>query len=200
MKEIRNLRDEIRNEGESRTVEGYALVFNSESKDLGFREVIIPEALEGVIERSDVFAVVNHDKERGVLARSKYGEGNLSLTIDEKGLKYRFDALNTQLGDELLEYLRAGIIDSSSFAFTVADGGESWEKREDGTYLRTISQIDKLYDVSPVFNPAYAATTAEAVADTRGLDELKNAENELKKIQEAAYWDSIDKRLEKIKS
>ena len=76
---------EIRNYGEitpieDRTVEGYALVFNSESKDLGgFTEVIEPSALNGVLERSDVFCLLDHNKDRGVLGRSRYGSGSLTL-------------------------------------------------------------------------------------------------------------------------
>ena len=82
-KEIRRLNGEIRSE--SRHVEGYAIVFNSQSDDLGFYETILPTAIDDELLRSsDVFALFNHDKEK-VLARSKYGVGNLHLTIDNKG-------------------------------------------------------------------------------------------------------------------
>lgn len=145
-------------EAESRKVEGYASVFNSRSKDLGgFTEIIDPAAFNGVIERSDVLALLNHDQDRGVLARSRKGVGSLTLTVDERGLHYSFDAPNTALGNELVEGLKRGDITTSSFAFTVA--GEKWTKEEDGSYLRTITQIDKLYDVSPVYNEAYEDTS-----------------------------------------
>lgn len=145
-------------EQESRKVEGYASVFNSRSKDLGgFTEIIDPAAFNGVIERSDVLALLNHDQDRGVLARSRKGVGSLTLTVDERGLHYSFDAPNTALGNELVEGLKRGDISTSSFAFTVA--GEKWTKEEDGSYLRTITQIDKLYDVSPVYNEAYEDTS-----------------------------------------
>lgn len=145
-------------EQESRKVEGYASVFNSRSKDLGgFKEIIDPAAFNGVIERSDVLALLNHDQDRGVLARSRKGVGSLTLTIDDRGLHYSFDAPNTALGNELVEGLKRGDISTSSFAFTVA--GEKWTKEEDGSYLRTITQIDKLYDVSPVYNEAYEDTS-----------------------------------------
>jgi phage head maturation protease len=47
MKEVRNCNFEVRNlDKDSRTVEGYALVFDSESNDLGgFTEVIDRNAL-----------------------------------------------------------------------------------------------------------------------------------------------------------
>ena len=56
MKEIRNTNLELRAVApESREVTGYAIVFQSESNDLGgFRETIEPTSLEGVIEVSDV--------------------------------------------------------------------------------------------------------------------------------------------------
>ena len=185
MKEIRKSNEPI--SSNERRIEGYAIVFNSQSEDMGFYEEISNTALDGVIERSDCFALLNHDDSRGILARSKYGEGTLKLTVDDIGLRYEFEAPNTQLGDETLEMIKRGDIDGSSFAFTIAEGGEKWEKR-DGKYYRTISAIDRLFDVSPVYQPAYNATTC--VADTRGLDELKNAENELN-----AYYAELRSRI-----
>src|SRR5512140_680831 len=92
---------EVRATRRSRTIEGYAIVFNKRSKDLGgFTEVILPEAVNGVLERSDVLALLNHDESRGVLARSTNGEGTLELTTDNFGVKYRFEAPDTVLGDE----------------------------------------------------------------------------------------------------
>ena len=89
--------------------------------------------------------------------------------MDERGLKYTFDAPKTALGDELLEGLKRGDITVSSFAFTVAN--DSWTKRGDGTYLRTINSINELFDVSPVYRAAYDATSVKV--DSRGLDNLK---------------------------
>lgn len=170
MIERRNF-NQIETKQESREVSGYAVVFDSLSNDLGgFNEIIARNALDGVIEKSDVFCLLNHDKSKGVLARSNKGTGSLTLEIDGKGLKYRFEAPKTALGDELLEGLRRGDISASSFAFTV--GSDSWEKREDGSYLRTINSIKELFDVSPVWQPAYSDTSV----DTRGLDQLRDKE------------------------
>lgn len=148
---------------ESRRVIGYAAVFGSSSLPLmdwdhgEFEEVIDRNAFEGVIEQSDVFAVLNHDNSRGVLGRSVNGTGSLYLSVDDHGLRYEFDAPRTALGDELLEGLRRGDITASSFAFSVQD--ERWEEQEDKTYKRTILKIGRLYDVSPVYNPAYPDTS-----------------------------------------
>jgi phage head maturation protease len=75
--ETRYLNYEVRFDGDDRSIEGYAIVCNSESEDLGFREVIAPEALEGIIEKSDCLMLLEHDRKKGILARSKYGKGSL---------------------------------------------------------------------------------------------------------------------------
>ena len=195
MIEYRSFRIEAR-ESESRTVCGYGSVFNSQSEDLGFIETIDPKAItEDTIKRSDVFATLNHDMNK-ILARCKYGSGSLELKCDDKGLYYRFDAPNTNLGDELLEYLNRGEIDSSSFAFTVKR--DEWTKGEDGKYYRTILEIDQLFDVSPVFSPAYSEASCQKrntasdyekqinTLEQRDMDnkeKLNQLEEEIKKLR-----------------
>lgn len=176
---------------DSRTVEGYAVVFNSQSEDLGFYETINPAAItEEVLMRSDVFCLFNHDQDK-VLARSKYGTGSLQLQLDEQGLKYTFTAPNTDLGDELLEYLRRGDIDSSSFAFTVStdEGSEVWTTGTDGRQYREILKIDELHDVSPVWNPAYSSTSVSQ----RTLDKL----NQLREMQDEKEKEVQEETVEK---
>lgn len=169
--EIRSFNIELRNEPESRHIEGYGSVFNERSLDLGgFVEMIAPGAFDGVIERSDVKCYLDHNPEKGILARSRNGKGSLSLVIDEKGLRYEFDAPHTNLGDEVVEGLKRGDYSQSSFAFTVDD--EIWTKEEDGSYLRTITKIGGLYDVSIVANPAYEGTSVAL----RSLDAFKAQE------------------------
>ena len=193
-------------DGESRRVEGYALVFNSDSQDLGgVIERIAPTALDGVLGVSDIKCLLNHDVTRGVLARCRGDQvaqaeaGNsLELEVDDIGLRYAFDAPHTALGDELLEGLRRGDISQSSFAFTVAD--DTWERRPDGKAQRTILKFDRLYDVSPVYDPAYLGTSVEL--NRRGLDELvakeeaeKRAEVEAREAELQAYYEELEKIL-----
>ena len=175
--------------GDSRRVEGYALVFNSESRDLGgIIEVIDSHALDGVLPDSDVMCWLNHDSSRGALARRR-GEnvpqsavGNsLELEIDDIGLRYAFDAPDTALGNELIEGLKRGDINQSSFAFTVKE--DTWERLDDGMVLRTINKIERLYDVSPVYDPAYYGTSVEL--DRRGYDELLEREKKAREEKEA---------------
>ena len=166
-KETRNFNVSLDND--SRILSGYAAVFNSESKDLGgFTEMISPTAFEGVIERSDVFAVLDHDRNK-VLARSKMGKGSLELNIDEKGLQFRFESPNTTLGNDVLSMVKRGDLTDASFCFTVED--ENWQKREDGSYLRTINKIGDLFDVSVCYNGAYPESYTEVAL--RSLDKFK---------------------------
>lgn len=160
-KEIRNISNQIRRANEdSRLVEGVAVVFNSESQDLGFIETIDPQAIsEETINNSDIFATLDHDKTRGILARSRYGSGTLNLDLREDGLHYSFEAPHSPLGDELLEYLSRGEITTSSFAFVVdQNDGDEWFRDENNQLRRHIKKIYRLYDVSPVFEPAYLET------------------------------------------
>ena len=173
MKEIR-LGDNANTSNDNRHIEGYAIVFNSLSNDLGgFREIIERGAItDELINNSDIVCLLNHDIKKGLLARSYHGRGSLKLDIDEHGLHYSFDAPNTDLGDEVLEGIRRGDIAKCSFAFVC--GEDVWDKDENGEYIRHVKKIKNLYDVSLVYHPAYEET--EVKADTRGLDELKAQE------------------------
>ena len=209
MKEIR-LGDNATSTSESRHIEGYAIVFNSLSNDLGgFREIIEQGAItDELIKNSDILCLMNHDIKKGVLARSYQGRGSLKLDIDEHGLHYSFEAPKTALGDEVLEGIRRGDISKCSFAFVC--GEDNWTKDENGEYIRHVKKIKNLYDVSLVYHPAYEET--EAIADTRGLDELKaqeEANNIVKENSESDMNDKNDKQelisqlqdiLEKLKT
>ena len=158
-----------------RTVSGYAVRFESESVNMGFVEIIHRGAItEDTIKASDVFALLNHN-ENTVLARSNCGVGSLTLTVDKDGVFYEFEAPMTEHGNELLEHIKRGEISQSSFAFSVADedGAEKWSKREDGIIQRDIYKISRLYDISPVYQPAYTETTCSK----RALDKITELTN-----------------------
>lgn len=181
-KEIRNISNQIkRSNDESRLVEGVAVVFNSDSQDMGFIERIAPNAItQETLDNSDVFVYLNHDQSRGVLARSRYGMGSLTLALAEDGLHYSFEAPKTALGDELLSYLTRGEINTSSFAFTLPkEGGDRWYRDEEGNLRRDIIKIDRLFDCSPVFEPAYLATSVSK----RKLDDIKDNDENIETLR-----------------
>ena len=201
---MKNNNLEIRNNGiviersydDSRHVEGYAVVFESQSEDLGFFETIDRGAItQELVDNSDVFALLNHDDEK-VLARSKNGVGSLKLTVDERGLKYEFDAAETQLGNDLLEYLKRGEINTSSFAFALDYNdpeAETWT-RKNGANYRTIHKIAYLHDVSPVWNAAYSATSVSQ----RSLDKIKELEEQEKIEKKEEILANLNKLSEEI--
>jgi HK97 family phage prohead protease len=187
-KELRSI--EIRTIEDSRKIEGVSIVFNALSNDLGgFREQIIPEAVEGVIEQSDIFFLYNHTSDRGFLARSRNGSGSLQTEVREDGVYFSFDAPRTALGDEVLEYLKRGDVNQCSFAFAVE--ADKWEKQEDGMYIRTITKFKKLYDMSLVDNPAYSQTSACArFAEIKEEERLAN-ERAMKEAEERAEAEAL---------
>lgn len=198
VREIRYLEDQaiLRNDDpDSKTIKGYALVFNRESRDLGgFTETILPEAIEGLFPNQDILALYNHDESRGVLARYTNGEGSLTLEVDEIGLRYEFEAdENSPLAMEVLSAIKRGDINTSSFAFTLEE--DSWEKRSDNTYLRTIKKFKNLFDVSPVLRAAYPQTSVAM----RKLEELKESEKEaMEKADEEAKSEELKTYFEEL--
>jgi len=160
---------EIKAAAESRTVEGYASVFNSMSEDLGFREVILPGAFSDVLD-NDVRALYNHDSNY-LLARTT--SGTLELKEDDKGLYYRFEMPNTSYGNDMLELFRRGDLTQSSFGFTVEK--DNW-RMEDGQQVRYIERVGSLFDVSPVVYPAYSqASSGLRSAEPKGEGEAEEA-------------------------
>lgn len=186
--EIRAISNDV--QVDSRNITGYAVVYESVSEDLGFRERIMKGAItDDTIKKSDVFCLLNHDPSK-VLARSKNGEGSLKLEIDEQGLKYSFAAPQTDLGNEILEHLQRGEIDSSSFAFTVStdEGSERWYTVE-GVQYRDIYRIDELFDVSPVYQPAYQETTVSK----RALEELEKQKTMQDEKEKEVQEETVEK-------
>ena len=177
---------ELRQEGDSTTVTGYAAVFNSRSENLGgFYEYIDTRAFNEVMEKTpDVRFLINHEG----MPLGRTSAGTLRLSVDQRGLKYEVDLPNTQTANELKMALQRGDVNQSSFAFTVAQ--DSW-KEENGEMRREILNVDRLLDVSAVTFPAYPSATVglrsmeawksnqETVAQEK--DEYKREENDLHK-------------------
>lgn len=77
-------------EGQSRTIEGYAIVFERSSELLNdywdnYREIIHSGAVtQELLDASDIKMTLWHNRER-LLARRNKGQGSLEVGIDEKG-------------------------------------------------------------------------------------------------------------------
>lgn len=138
-------------------IEGHAALFNEETWIGDFREYIATDAFSDVL-KDDTRVLFNHDPSQ-ILARTT--NKTAEIKQDEKGLHYRFEVPNTTLGNDLFELVNSGIINQSSFGFTIKD--EKWQRDEEGT-IREITKVGKLFDVSPVSFPAYEQTSDLAVA------------------------------------
>lgn len=178
--EIRSYGGEAAPKIDGRKIDGYAIVFNQWSEILYdpitkrfFREKINPSAVtEDLLNRSDIKALVEHMRTR-LLARSNKGQGTLSLSIDEHGLRYSFDAPNTADGDYAVEMVSRGDINGSSFAFSAITGkDDTWVKQPDGVWERTISNIRFLSDVTITADPAYTQTEVSV----RSIEEMEKPE------------------------
>lgn len=151
------------------TIRGHAAVFDRLSGDLGgFRERIKRGAFRKALDKQDdVRLLVNHDA-YPVLARTK--SNTLELREDPRGLHVFADVAPTTFAKDLRVSMQRGDIDQMSFGFTVARGGDEWAER-DGEIIRTITEVDQLFDVSVVTFPAYPQTTVDArTADPAAAD------------------------------
>ena len=167
---------EIRESGDADsapTITGMAAVFNTRSENLGgFTEIIAPGAFDGVLQ-DDTRGLFNHDAN---IVLGRRGADTLKLTVTDEGLRYDINPPDTQLvRDMVLEPMRRGDIDQSSFGFFV--GEDDWsEDKDTGAMTRTITKVDRLLDVSPVTFPAYpdtkvAVTRMEEFRSIRGGDD-----------------------------
>ena len=161
-------REATEGESNSRTIEGYAIVFGVESRILSdywdnYREIIEQGAItEERLKEMDIKMTMYHNREK-ILARSVNGEGTLKLSVDEVGVKYSFEAPNTVDGDTALELVKRGDLSGSSFMFwTDERSGVSYEKRSDGIMLRRVKNIGMIFDMTIAADPAYEQTTVAA--------------------------------------
>ena len=141
-------------------LEGYAIVFNSETligdEEYGFIEEIDRNALADA-SISDVPMKYNHMDSFLIIARTK--NKSLTLSVDNQGLKVRAELLDTQTNQDIYKMVKSGLLDKMSFAFTVDE--QTWN-REGAIPKRTINKIGRLYDVSVVDTPAYDTTSIYA--------------------------------------
>lgn len=145
-------------------VDGYASTYNErytlyELDEYRMEEQIDPHAFDNT-DMSDVIMQFDHNGR--VFARTS--NGTLGMISDEHGLKIRADLSTTENSRSLYEDIRTGLITKMSFGFTVR--GDKIEKAKDENgkrvYIRTITDIGKLYDVSAVSLPANDGTEISA--------------------------------------
>jgi len=171
--ELRALPSEVEEE-KKYIVEGYASTFEPyvllTMDGIDYKEQIEPTAFDDA-DLSDVVFRVDH--EGRVYARTS--AGTVEVWHDEHGLGQRTDLSRTAAARELFADIEAGNYPKMSFAFRVAEDGDTYDKK---THTRIIKRIEKVFDVSPVSFPANPGT--ELSVSTRdyfdGVIEMERAE------------------------
>jgi uncharacterized protein len=181
--------------GSPKVFRGYAAKFNTLSEDFGgWRERIAPGFFDSVL-GSDVRILKNHDPNY-VLGRTIAGTAKVG--VDDTGLWYEYTDPETTYSRDLAISIERGDITQSSFAFSLGDNGDKWERQKDGSYIRTLLEASELFDGSPVTYPAYRDTSVgerslKRVQIPQGIIEV----NELFERERAGH-DSLKRKLQLV--
>lgn len=180
-------------EYEGETIRGYAAVYNSDSEWMGgFYEQIAKGAFDDVMD-NDTRAYFNHDEN---LLLGRVSSGTLRLSSDERGLYYEVDLPNTSYAKDLVELMKRGDVNQSSFAFLI--DRDRWEERDGKTY-RIIEKVSRLLDVSPVAQPAYPDATSELMM-RKDTPESEGAEVEVQaEVEEMSDIEIFEYKLKLLK-
>jgi len=121
-------------------------------------ERIKPGAFDRAVKEDDVRALVNHLPSL-ILGRNK--AKTLRLFVDSVGLRYEIGPPDTQAARDVLESLKRGDVDGSSFSFRDKKVVYSKETRVNGDviYVRELHDVI-LFDVGPVAFPAYPSASS----------------------------------------
>lgn len=182
---------------ESRSIEGYAVVFDTPSvalyedeRDI-VREVIDRGAItKELLDGCDIKMTLFHDRSL-ILARSKDGQGTLSYEVDDHGVKFAFDAPHTADGDKAVELVKRGDLSGCSFAFTTDYSDSACVSREiqdingrrETTYH--VRRVSGVYDFTLAADPAYEDTSVEA-REAVAAQRAKERETENRRLAQLA--------------
>lgn len=164
-----------------RYVSGYAIVFEQYSKPIydDWVEIISRNALANT-DMSDVVMCVDHSREVGdVLARSRNGQGTLTISVDDHGVAFRFLVPNTTTGTDLVALLERGDIAECSFAFIVRRDQWTYDQPfgDRTLHVRRIEDIATLLDLSIVVNGQYPQTSV-SIDERAAVSAMRKAEGE----------------------
>lgn len=187
--ELRSFDFEIRaakDEQNGTFIEGVPIVFDKKC-DMGFFEEYISRDALSKTDMKDVRFLVNHNIEMTPLARSRNNNKNSTMQMEVKDdgmhIRVNLDTENNTDAKNLYSAIQRGDVSGMSFMFIVR--GDKWEKLDTDYPKRTITDIEKIFEVSAVTFPAYEATSIKA----RSVSALESARQELE-----------SKRAEELKS
>ena len=193
-----NVNLETREEGQTGTIHGQPIVYNSPTNLGWFDEVIEPGALDAA-DLTDVRLCLNHDTSY-VYARSRRNNPNstMRLNVNNTGLEIEAD-LALEESPKARDYFSAikrKDIDKMSFMFTI--DGEGWENLESDHPLRRITKIGSVIEVSAVTFPAYDSTSIDA-RSKEALDNARSALDRARQQSEKSLDSDLELEKEKLK-
>lgn len=178
---------------------GYATTFNDpyhlfdfddwDGYRVHFYEQVAPEAFNETDMRD---TIMQYNHEGRVFARVK--NNTLRLHTDDHGLAVEADLSGTEIGRQLYEEIKGGYTDKMSFGFTVDKETivkEQDDEKKEIKVLRTITGINRLYDVSAVSIPANDGTEISARSWADGV--IAELTEEFRKAEE------IEKQKQRIR-
>lgn len=149
---VEEIEEEKRLVGYGAVIEKRTVICNIDGLD--YYEIIDRNAFRNT-DFSQCCLKYNHSNSYPIVARVK--NNSLSLNVDNIGLKYEARLLNTSSANDLYISVQEGLLDKSSFSFTVKRFNYDKQSR-----TRRILEIDKVFDVSVVDIPAYNDTSVQA--------------------------------------
>ena len=166
----------VDNQEDKMLIEGYAIKFDSPATHQYGSRKFTETIKRGALDKTDMKDVplrYNHNDTWMIMARTR--NKSLKLTVDNIGLRVEAELLDTQSNRDAYKAIQAKLIDKMSFAFKVADGGDTWSFGDKET-TREVNNIEKLFDVSVVDTPFYDSTSIY----TRSFDLL---DSELRQLE-----------------
>lgn len=140
-------------------VRGHAATFDEPYQVADFVEKVDPRAFDDQLDNPNVKALWNHNHDNVL---GSVGSGTLKLSTDERGLVTETEFPKSAVRER--EAIERRDVSQMSFGFrTLSD---KWERRDDGTEVRTLLKVE-LFDVSPVAFPANPATDLSVAQRSR---------------------------------
>lgn len=198
------IREAAEGQAASRTIEGYAIVFDKPSVvmcdwwDGPFREYVDKGAItDEMLRGCDIKMTAFHDREI-LLARhwpeeegAEQKESTLKLEVTDEGVLASFEAPKSPWGENILEAVRRG--DMRGMSFTFYENAYTFEdvKGKDGIIDRHIKSFSEIVEMTIAADPAYPDTTA--AAREREAQAKAQAEAEAKAKKEAEEREAAEK-------
>lgn len=185
-------------------VEGYATTYDKPyhlytmTEDDGYTYEVKEAVQRSAFDNTDLDDVImQYNHEGRVFARVS----NETLKVDkdnDEGLFISADLGGTTIGRQLFEEIKGGYTTKMSFGFIVK--GDTFERvdqnKEGEVWLRTITDISKVFDVSAVSLPANDMTSISARAYCDGVIAEAEAERLHAKEEERLATERSQKRAE----